>query len=130
MAIGSTTLYPNQQVAERVTAYSSERSEDLPKYITDYHAWVIKNHPRFNYMISNFQGQCHTFLGRLIGAERVLEIGVYVGYSSLVWAHAVGPQGHVTGLEFSEEYAQMAKDVFQKNGVNNVEVIQGDALQT
>lgn len=130
MAIGSTTLYPNQQVAERVTAYSSERSEDLPKYITDYHAWVIKNHPRFNYMISNFQGQCHTFLARLIGAERVLEIGVYVGYSSLVWAHAVGPQGHVTGLEFSEEYAQMAKDVFQKNGVNNVEVIQGDALQT
>lgn len=102
----------------------------MPKYITDYHAWVMKNHPRFNYMISNFQGQCHVFLAHLVGAERVLEIGVYVGYSSLVWSHAVGPQGHVTGLEFSEEYAQLARDVFERNGIKNVEVIQGDALTT
>jgi predicted O-methyltransferase YrrM len=130
MTVGASTLYPTQEVAERVTAYSSERSSPLPKFITDYHAWVIKNQPRFNYMISNFQGQCHVFLAHLVGAGRVLEIGVYVGYSSLVWSHAVGPQGHVTGLEFSEEYAQMARDVFKRNDVKNVEVIQGDALQT
>lgn len=128
--IGSSTLYPTQQVADRVTAYSSERSAALPKYITDYHEWVLNNHERFNYMISNFQGQCHLFLARLIGAERILEVGVYIGYSSLVWSHAVGPQGHVTGLEFSPEYAQMARDVFEKNDIKNIEVIEGDALKT
>jgi predicted O-methyltransferase YrrM len=81
-------------------------------------------------MISNFQGQCHVFLAHTIGAKRVLEIGVYVGYSSLVWAHAVGPEGKVTGLEFSDEYAKLARDAFEKYGVKNAEVIQGNALQT
>ncbi len=81
-------------------------------------------------MVSNFKGQCHVFLARAIGAKRILEIGVYVGYSSLVWAHAVGEKGTVTGLEFSKEYADMARKVFQENGVKNVEVIQGDALET
>lgn len=60
----------------------------------------------------------------------VLEIGVYVGYSSLVWSHAVGPEGNVTGLEFNEEYAKKAKETFEKNGVRNVEVVVGDALET
>ena len=123
-------MYPTEQVGQRVTDYSAQRSAPLPKHITDYHEWVMKNQPRFNYMISNFQGQCHVFLAHLIGAKRVLEIGVYVGYSSLVWAHAVGQEGKVTGLEFSEEYSQMAREVFERNGVKNAEVVYGDALQT
>lgn len=47
-----------------------------------------------------------------------------------MWAHAVGADGKVTGLEFSEEYAKAARDVFERNGIKNAEVIQGDALQT
>jgi predicted O-methyltransferase YrrM len=39
------------------------------------------------------------------------------------WAEAVGPQGHVTGLEFSPEYADIAKETFTKHGIKNVEVI-------
>jgi predicted O-methyltransferase YrrM len=129
MKSGVSSLYPTPVVAERVTAYAEQHSSSLPKHIIDYHDWVEKNHARSNYMISNFQGQAHVFLARTIGAKRVLEIGVYVGYSALVWAHAVGPQGRVTGLEFSQEYASMAREAFTKNGVDNVEVILGDALE-
>lgn len=124
------TLYPNQKVAERVTEYSRQHSTPLPKHIVDYHGWVNENHPRAGYMISDFQGQCHVFLARAIGAKRVLEIGVYVGYSALVWAHAVGSDGSVTGLESSEEYTKMANEAFERNGVTNVQVIKGDALET
>lgn len=59
----------------------------------------------------------------------VLEIGVFVGYSAMVWAHAVGEGGKVTGLEFNPEYAKDAEKAFEKNGVKNVEVIVGDALE-
>lgn len=130
MKSGVSSLYPNATVAERVSIYAEQHSTALPKHITDYHDWVEQNHPRANYMISNFQGQCHVFLARTIGAKRILEVGVYVGYSSLVWAHAVGEKGSVTGLEFSEEYTDMARKAFKENGVTNVEVIQGDALET
>ena len=129
MKSGTSPLYPNQKVAERVSNYAEQHSTALPKYITDYHDWVESNHERSNYMISNFQGQCHVFLARTVGAKRVLEIGVYLGYSALVWAHAVGEGGQVTGLEFSDEYASKAREVFKEDGVGNVEVVQGDALE-
>ncbi len=46
------------------------------------------------------------------------------------WSHAVGADGHVTTLEFSPDYAQVAKDTFTKNSVKNVEVIIGDARES
>lgn len=48
----------------------------------------------------------------------------------MVWSHAVGPEGKVTGLEFSPEYAREAEEAFKANGVENVEVIVGDGLET
>lgn len=60
----------------------------------------------------------------------VLEIGVYIGYSALVWAHAVGPEGVVTGLEYEAEYAKLANDAFAANNVENVEIIVGAAAET
>ena len=46
------------------------------------------------------------------------------------WSHAIGADGHVTTLEFSPEYAKVARDTFQKNGIENVEVIIGDARES
>lgn len=130
MKTGVSSLYPNQTVAERVTEYSQGHSTSLPKHITDYHGWVEKNHPRAAYMISDFQGQYLVFLAHTIGAKRVLEIGVYVGYSALVWAHAVGNDGIVTGLESSKEYVTMSRDAFERLRVENVDIVEGDAIET
>lgn len=46
------------------------------------------------------------------------------------WAEAVGPHGHVTGLEFSAEYADIARQSFAKHGVTNAEFIIGDARES
>lgn len=48
----------------------------------------------------------------------------------MAWSHAVGPDGHVTTLEFEPEYAKIAEDSLRKNGIKNVEVIVGDARET
>ncbi|KAK2592551.1 hypothetical protein QQS21_009766, partial [Conoideocrella luteorostrata] len=130
MKTGVSNLYPNKIVAERVTEYSQRYSTSLPQHITDYHAWVERNHPRAAYMISDFQGQYLVFLAHSLGAKRILEIGVYAGYSALVWAHAVGDNGIVTGLESSEEYVKMSNDAFEKLGVENVKIVRGDAKKT
>lgn len=130
MKSGVPSLYPNETVAERVTHYSEAHSTRLPQHIVDYHAWVEKNHSRAGYMISDFQGQYLVFLARTLGAKRVLEIGVYAGYSALVWAHAVGQDGVVTGLEASSEYVDMSRDAFDRLGVKNVDIVQGDAITT
>jgi predicted O-methyltransferase YrrM len=43
---------------------------------------------------------------------------------------SVGPDGHVTALEFSPEYAAIAEEAFAKNGIKNAEVIVGDARES
>lgn len=123
-------LYSNENVTKSVIDYATTHSEALPKHITDYHAEIVANHPRREYMISNLQGQFQTFFTRTIGATRVLEIGAFVGYSAMVWANAVGKEGKVTTLEFEAQYADAARKAFKDNGIENVEVIQGDALET
>ncbi|OLN82240.1 putative caffeoyl-CoA O-methyltransferase 2 [Colletotrichum chlorophyti] len=124
-------LYPNEDVARNVTAYSESHSTDLPAHIVAYHDHIQKTDPEHSIlMISNFQAQNHIWLAKLIGAKRVLEIGVYVGYSGMVWSHAVGPSGTVTGLEFDPEYAKAAEEAWAANGITNASVIVGDALET
>jgi predicted O-methyltransferase YrrM len=60
----------------------------------------------------------------------VLEIGTFIGFSTMGWSDAVGPDGHVTALEFSPEYAAIAEEAFSKNGIKNVDVIVGDATES
>jgi predicted O-methyltransferase YrrM len=65
----------------------------------------------------------------LVKLYSVLEIGVYLGFSLLVWLDAVGPDGFVTGLELSREYAQRAEEKLQERKAKNAEVLVGDALE-
>ncbi|KAK7973052.1 S-adenosyl-L-methionine-dependent methyltransferase [Apiospora saccharicola] len=130
MKSGAPVLYPNEYVASRVTGYSEEHSRDLPKHLVDYHAHVISTQPQANMMISTFQGQAMVWLTHLVGAKKVLEIGVYHGFSCMIWSHAVGAEGQVTGLEFDPEYAKQASSVFAEHGMDNIRVVTGDALTT
>jgi predicted RNA methylase len=48
----------------------------------------------------------------------------------LTWSHAVGPDGKVTGLELDPYFGNLARDSLVANGIDNSEVIIGDALET
>ncbi|KAK6206414.1 O-methyltransferase [Colletotrichum tabaci] len=126
----SAVLYPNPIVGESVYNYACAKSLSLPPYIEDYHAWIYATQGRMAMMSSSvFQGKSLHWLARAIGAKRVLEIGVYLGFTSLVWADAVGPRGKVVGLELSAEYASQARKIATENAVQNVEVVEGDAVK-
>lgn len=60
----------------------------------------------------------------------MLEIGVFLGYSAMVWSEAVGPDGLVTGLEYSAEFAAVAQKGFDDNNITNVDLILGPAAET
>ncbi|KAE8454504.1 hypothetical protein EG329_000127 [Mollisiaceae sp. DMI_Dod_QoI] len=125
-----TALYPNEKVAQKVGDYSFEHSTKLPKHITDHHAWGVETQERSNYMISPLQAQFQIWMAKAVGAKRVLEIGTFIGFSTMGWASAVGADGHVTALEFSPEYAAIAEESFAKNSIKNIEVIVGDAKES
>ncbi|KAI1207259.1 S-adenosyl-L-methionine-dependent methyltransferase [Annulohypoxylon truncatum] len=130
MKEGTTLLYTTETLGDRVSKYSESISVPVPQKLRDYHARIFKERDDSNYMISTFESQALIFLARMIGAKRVLEIGVYVGFSAMIWSHAVGPQGKVTGLEYDEEYSELARQAAKENGYDNIEIHTGDAAET
>lgn len=123
-------LYPNPETSAKVMDYSITKSTPLPDWLLKYHKWGCESTKVPEFLISTFQAQMLVFLARIVAAKRVLELGVYVGFSGMVWSHAVGKDGKVVGLELSDEYADIARGAFADNGVENVEVKIGDAVES
>ena len=87
------------------------------------------NHPYGGMQISPEQGQLMGLLVELIGAQRVLEIGVFTGYSSTCMALALPPGGQLMALDLSAEYTGMARRYWQLAGVaDKIELRLGPAL--
>lgn len=77
------------------------------------------------------QGQFMALLVQLIGAQKTLEIGVFTGYSSLVVALALPPQGKITACDINEEWTAIARRYWQQAGVaNKIDLHLAPALQT
>ncbi|EGX88233.1 O-methyltransferase family protein [Cordyceps militaris CM01] len=126
----SPVLYQNPGMGERIGSYAKMHSTSVPQNIIDYHEHIREKMPATaNYMVSISQAQAMHFLAKTVGAKRILEVGVYVGLSSLVWSNVVGENGKVTGLEFDPAFAKQAEETFAKYGVENVEILVGDALE-
>lgn len=87
------------------------------------------NHPYGGMQIAPEQGQFMALLVELIGAHRVLEIGVFTGYSSTCMALALPPDGRLMALDLSAEYTGIARRYWQLAGVaDKIELRLGPAL--
>jgi caffeoyl-CoA O-methyltransferase len=69
--------------------------------------------------ISPEQGQLMALLVRMLGARKTLEVGVFTGYSSMVVAKAMGPEGKVVALDVSEEFTAIARRHWAAAGIAN-----------
>lgn len=74
-------------------------------------------HPMGKMQIAPEQGQFMALLVQLIAAKKTLDVGVFTGYSSLVVALALPPDGKVVACERSEEYGAIARRWWQQAGV-------------
>jgi predicted O-methyltransferase YrrM len=82
--------------------------------------------PRIN--VSANEGKLLYLLARIAGAQRVLEIGLLGGYSTMWLARAIGPQGRVVTLEVDEKYVGVARKNLERAGlIPRVEIRLGDA---
>jgi predicted O-methyltransferase YrrM len=63
------------------------------------------------------QGQFMALLVELIGAGKTLEIGTFTGYSALVVALALPPDGRVVACDVSEEWTSIGRRYWAEAGV-------------
>ena len=63
-------------------------------------------------MVGPLEGAFLKMLVRLTGARRILEIGMFTGYSALAWAEALPPDGRLITCDINPETAGIAKRYF------------------
>jgi caffeoyl-CoA O-methyltransferase len=88
-------------------------------------------HPHGGMQIAPEQGQFMALLAELIGAKKVLEVGVFTGYSSTCIALALLPGGRITACDISDEYTTVARSYWEQAGVSDkIDLHLGPALDT
>jgi caffeoyl-CoA O-methyltransferase len=87
--------------------------------------------PRAGMQVAPEQGALLELVARLIGAQRILELGTFTGYSAICLARGLAPGGRLICLEMDEEYADMARRNLDDAGVGDrVEIRVGPAAES
>lgn len=74
-------------------------------------------------------GRLFALLARMHGARRVFELGSAIGYSTIWWAEAVGPEGEVFYTDNSAANAREAAGYFRRLGLEGrIRVREQEAL--
>ena len=89
------------------------------------------SHPWARMQISPDQGQFLALLVKLLNAKKIIEIGVFTGYSSLCMALALADEGIIIACDINEEDTTVAQRYWQQAGVEHkVDLRIAPALET
>jgi caffeoyl-CoA O-methyltransferase len=82
-------------------------------------------------LVGPLEGAFLHMMTQLVGAKRVLEIGMFTGYSALCFAEALPEDGMVVTCEIDEESAALARQYFSRSPVGKkIDIRMGAALET
>jgi len=82
-------------------------------------------------IVGPLEGAFLKMMAQLVQAKRVLEIGMFTGYSALCFAEALPADGTVITCEVDEESAALARQYFARSPIGKkIEVRMGPALDT
>ena len=89
------------------------------------------SHKGASMQVSPEQGQFMALLIKMLDARRVIELGVFTGYSSLCMALALPDDGRIIACDVNEEYTEIARRYWQQAGVSDkIDLRLAPALQT
>lgn len=112
-----------QAYAERMTSSETQTLYDLNRYT---HTNVLK--PRM--LSGHLQGRFLSFISKMIGANCILDIGTYTGYSALCLAEGLSETGKLYTIDNNEEVMHVAKSSIAKSEfAKQIECKLGNAME-
>lgn len=81
--------------------------------------------------VGRIEGRFLKMLVRLIGARRILEIGMFTGYSALMMAEGLPDDGHLITCDVDPKAQEIAQRYFNESpDAHKIEIRMGPALDT
>ncbi len=116
---------------EEVERYAEAHSTRPPELFERLAAETRGSFENPQMMVGPVEGALLRFLVAMAKPERVLEIGVFTGWSSIEMARALPPGGRIVALDVNEETTAVARRYAEEAGVaGRIEYRLGPALET
>ena len=121
--MSNTTIQLNEELYDYLLSVSLKEDEVLTSLRK-----TTSSMPGSRMQIAPDQGQFMAMLIKIMGAERLIEIGTYTGYSTLVCAMAMN-KGQIIALDSDPVSTSVAKEFWKIAGVDHlIDFRLGDAL--
>ena len=121
--MSNTTIQLNEELYDYLLSVSLKEDEVLTSLRK-----TTSSMPGSRMQIAPDQGQFMAMLIKIMGAERLIEIGTYTGYSTLVCAMAMN-KGQIIALDRDPVSTSVAKEFWKIAGVDHlIDFRLGDAL--
>jgi caffeoyl-CoA O-methyltransferase len=118
-------------IAQIIENYVDAHTDDVSLLIEDLLVQTEKITGRSRWSIGKVEGKLLQMLVKISGTRKAVEIGTFTGYSALLIAEALPPDGHLTTCEADQKFAAVARQYFAKSPHGGkIELKLGPALQT
>jgi caffeoyl-CoA O-methyltransferase len=103
----------------------------VDRVLADLRAETERLGPVASMQVGPDEGQLLTFLTRLVGASRAVEVGTFTGYSSLCIARGMPEDGQLICCDINKEWTAIARRAWKRAGVSDrMDLRLGGALDT
>jgi predicted O-methyltransferase YrrM len=118
-------------ISAEIEAYAEAHSMPESEVCRDLRAETHKQMDCPQMVVGPLEGAFLKMMTHLVQAKRVLEIGMFTGYSALCFAEALPDDGSITTCEIDDESAALARRYFARSTHGNkITIRMGPALET
>lgn len=118
-------------IDSKIKEYVERHTTDESELILELIAAASKDLEHIDMLSGKLVGQFLVMMIQLSGAQRVLEVGTFAGYSALKMAEALPANGEVITCEYNERYEKLARSFFKKSEHGSkIKLMMGNAMET
>ncbi|MDE0308959.1 MAG: class I SAM-dependent methyltransferase [Acidiferrobacterales bacterium] len=102
-------------VDKKVDLYATAHSAQPSSLVQEIDDWTVANSDASRMLSGALQGAVLQLLARLVEARRILEIGMFTGYSALTMAEVLPNDGELITIDNDPEREAVARAFFAKS---------------
>jgi caffeoyl-CoA O-methyltransferase len=122
---------PDRMISQAVENYAEQHSDQVDALFDELREETIAKMSSPQMQVGRLEGRFLHLLVKLTGARRVLEIGMFTGYSALMMASALPDGGEIITCDIDPAAEAIARRYFARHPAGaKIQVRMGPALET
>jgi caffeoyl-CoA O-methyltransferase len=118
-------------IDEKLEIYANEHTTDEPELMVELARETVEKMKSASMLTGKLQGCFLRLLVKIMRARRVVEVGMFTGYTTLMIAEALPENGELFTCEVDPEAEALARSYIARSPhASKIRILMGPALQT